>query len=148
MDGKEQETRTFPDRAARGLFFAPAAHRSGVTLAWRGIHLQSYLSGGSAGRQRLAVLYGVTLDELIDYDLDVQEIQEIIDRTSEELTEKIDWTKAWGKRYPILLRYQKEVDIPHYAAGLLKVTYADLMQLCLFIVALVGLCYTIFGGKK
>ena len=25
-----------------------------------------------------------------------------------------------GKRYPILLRYQKEVDIPHYAAGLLK----------------------------
>ena len=98
--------------------------------------------------KRLAVLYGVTLDELIDYDLDVQEIQEIIDRTSEELTEKIDWTKAWGKRYPILLRYQKEVDIPHYAAGLLKVTYADLMQLCLFIVALVGLCYTIFGGKK
>ena len=70
--------------------------------------------------KRLAVLYGVTLDELIDYDLDVQEIQEIIDRTSEELTEKIDWTKAWGKRYPILLRYQKEVDIPHYAAGLLK----------------------------
>ena len=98
--------------------------------------------------KRLAVLYGVTLDELIDYDLDVQEIQEIIDRTSEELTEKIDWTKAWGKRYPILLRYQKEVDIPHYAAGLLKVTYADLIQLCLFIVALVGLCYTIFGGKK
>lgn len=70
--------------------------------------------------KRLAVLYGVTLDELIDYDLDVQEIQEIIDRTSEELTEKIDWTKAWGKRYPILLRYQKEVDISHYAAGLLK----------------------------
>ena len=32
--------------------------------------------------KRLAVLYGVTLDELIDYDLDVQEIQEIIDRTS------------------------------------------------------------------
>ena len=55
-DGKEQETRTFPDRAARDLFFAPAAHRSGVTLAWRGIHLQSYLSGGSAGRQRLAML--------------------------------------------------------------------------------------------
>ena len=70
--------------------------------------------------KRLAVLYGVTLDELVDYDLDVQEIQEIIDRTSEELTEKIDWTKAWGKRYPILLQYQKEVDIPHYAAGLLK----------------------------
>ena len=104
--------------------------------------------GGVRGGLNSPYSIGVTLDELIDYDLDVQEIQEIIDRTSEELTEKIDWTKAWGKRYPILLRYQKEVDIPHYAAGLLKVTYADLMQLCLFIVALVGLCYTIFGGKK
>ena len=28
------------------------------------------------------------------------------------------------------------------------VTYADLFQFCIFIVALVGLCYTIFGGKK
>ena len=28
------------------------------------------------------------------------------------------------------------------------VTYADLFQFCIFIVALVGLCYTIFRGKK
>ena len=28
------------------------------------------------------------------------------------------------------------------------VTYADLIQLLIFIVALVGLCYTIFKGKK
>ena len=28
------------------------------------------------------------------------------------------------------------------------VTYADLIQFCLLIVALIGLCYTIFGGRK
>ena len=28
------------------------------------------------------------------------------------------------------------------------VTYADLFQFCIFTVALVGLCYTIFKGTK
>ena len=47
--------------------------------------------------KRLAVLYGLSLDELITFDLDIREIQEAIDRTSEEVTDKIDWTKAWSK---------------------------------------------------
>ena len=29
--------------------------------------------------------------------------------------EKIDWTKAWSKKYPILARYQWEVDTVPYA---------------------------------
>ncbi len=65
--------------------------------------------------KKMAVLYNVSLDELIDFDIDVREIQESIDKTSEEAEEKIDWTKAWGKKYPILLKYQSEVDIPNYA---------------------------------
>ncbi len=28
------------------------------------------------------------------------------------------------------------------------VTYADLFQFCIFIVALVGLCHTVFKGRK
>ncbi len=28
------------------------------------------------------------------------------------------------------------------------VTYAELFQFCIFIVALVGLCYTVFKGKN
>ena len=32
--------------------------------------------------------------------------------------------------------------------GIAMVTYTDLFQFCLLLVALVGLCYTIFGGKK
>ena len=66
----------------------------------------------------LAVLYGQSLDELIEFDLEVQEIQEAIDRTSEAVTEKIDWAKAWSKKYPILAQYQREVEIPLYASEL------------------------------
>lgn len=68
--------------------------------------------------KRLAVLYGVSLDELIEFDISISEIQQAIDRTSEEVTSKIDWNKAWSKKYPILAQYQAEVDIPRYAAEL------------------------------
>ena len=30
----------------------------------------------------------------------------------------------------------------------MNVTYSDLFQFCIFVVALVGLCYTIFKGRK
>lgn len=66
--------------------------------------------------KRMAVLYNMSLDELIEFDIDVKEIQEIIEKTSEQIEEKIDWTSAWGKKYPILIQYQNEVDIPKYAA--------------------------------
>ena len=64
---------------------------------------------------RLAALYGLSLDELVEFDMDVKEIQEAIERTSEEVTNKIDWNKAWSKKYPILAQYQKEVEVEHYA---------------------------------
>ena len=70
--------------------------------------------------KRLSVLYGLSLDELITFDADVQEIQEAIERTSEAVTEKVDWTKAWSKKYPILARYQSEVDTAPYAEGLAR----------------------------
>lgn len=65
--------------------------------------------------KRLSVLYGLSLDELIEFDLDVKEIQEMIDKTSEEVSKKIDWTKAWSKKYPVLSSYQSEVEISYYA---------------------------------
>ena len=68
----------------------------------------------------LATIYGISLDELITFDSDVQELQDIIERTSEELTNKIDWTKLWRKKYLILNEYQKEVDIPYYASQILS----------------------------
>ncbi len=68
--------------------------------------------------KRLAGLYHLTLDELIDFDLDVREVVEVIERTSEAVEEKINWTKAWGKRYPILLQYQGTVNVERYTAKL------------------------------
>lgn len=50
--------------------------------------------------KKMAKLYNLSLDELIDFDVDINEIQEIIDKTDDKLTEKIDWTSAWGKNTP------------------------------------------------
>ena len=30
--------------------------------------------------------------------------------------EKVDWTKAWSAKYPVLSTYQKEVNVPKYAS--------------------------------
>ena len=70
--------------------------------------------------KQLSMLYGLSLDELISFDVEMQEIQDVIDRMSDEATEKIDWTKAWSKKYPILASYQKEVDISYYAEELCR----------------------------
>ena len=61
-----------------------------------------------------------SLDQLIDFDLDVQEVQEAIERTSDKVTDKIDWTKAWGKKYPVLVTYQETVDPAPYAQELAR----------------------------
>lgn len=42
-------------------------------------------------------------------------IKNIIKNTNESNQEKIDWTKAWSKKYPILKQYQKEVNIKEYS---------------------------------
>lgn len=65
--------------------------------------------------KRLAKLYNLSLDELIEFDVDEKEIEEIIKNTNEEKESKINWTNAWGKKYPVLVTYQDRVDIPKYA---------------------------------
>ena len=68
--------------------------------------------------KKLAVLYHLTLDELIDFDADVKEIEDMIEKTSEETQKKIDWTKVWSKKYPVLGTYQEVVKIDDYTAEL------------------------------
>ena len=70
--------------------------------------------------KKLSKLYNLTLDELIDFDTDLQEIEEIIKNTDEEKEEKINWTNAWGKKYPILIKYQSEVNIEEYKKEIRK----------------------------
>ena len=45
-------------------------------------------------------------------------IEQIIRNTTEENQGQTDWTKAWSTRYPILKRYQNEVDIPYFAQNI------------------------------
>lgn len=47
--------------------------------------------------KRLAKLYHLTLDELIEFDINQKEIEEVIQNTNEEKEVKINWTKAWEK---------------------------------------------------
>ena len=68
--------------------------------------------------KKLAVLYHLTLDELIDFDADVKEIEDMIEKTSVETQKKIDWTKVWSKKYPVLGTYQEVVKIDDYAVEL------------------------------
>lgn len=45
----------------------------------------------------------------------MKDIEEIIKNTNEENQSKIDWTKAWSKKYPVLGTYQNKVDIDKYS---------------------------------
>lgn len=68
--------------------------------------------------KRLAVLYHITLDELVEYDFDEQQAREMIDSVSKEAQAKIDWNKVWSKKYPVLATYHKTVRIQDYAPQL------------------------------
>ena len=45
----------------------------------------------------------------------MNKIEKIIQNVNENNQNKVDWTKAWSTKYPILKKYQKEVNIPRYA---------------------------------
>ncbi len=70
--------------------------------------------------KKLAKLYNLSLDELIEFNVDVKEIEEVIKNTNEEKEAKIDWTNAWSKKYPVLATYQNKVDISKYALEIRK----------------------------
>lgn len=64
--------------------------------------------------KRLALLYGLSLDELISFDMDIKALEQVIEKASDDVQKKVDWTKLWSKKYPILASYQKEVEIKFY----------------------------------
>ena len=46
----------------------------------------------------------------------MDKIEEILKTINEENQEKVNWTKAWSIKYPILKKYQSEVDIPRFSS--------------------------------
>ncbi len=57
----------------------------------------------------------------------MENIEQIIKNTTEENQEKTDWTKAWSAKYPILGRYQSEVDITSFAKRI-RVMFTELQE--------------------
>ena len=51
-------------------------------------------------------------------DKELNEIKSVIDKTDEKNVDKIDWTKVWRKKYPILTTYQTIVDVESYAKNI------------------------------
>ena len=47
----------------------------------------------------------------------------MINKTTEETVNKVDWTKIWAEKYPILARYQDEVDVAGYEEQLQKMLF-------------------------
>lgn len=70
--------------------------------------------------KRMAKLYNLSLDELIEFDADLQEIEQAIKNSDEKRDTKIDWTNAWSKKYPVLAEYQQTVNIESYAVSIRK----------------------------
>lgn len=110
----------FHARKRRGLSQEDVAQRLGVSRQT----VSKWETGETVPdirqSKKMAALYNISLDELIDFDLDNREIQETIERTSRETEAKIDWSRAWGKKYPVLLEYQDKVNIPNYEYRLSK----------------------------
>ena len=108
----------FHARKKRGISQEDVAHKLGVSRQTISTWESDENVPDIRQSKKMAVLYNVSLDELIDFDIDVREIQEVIGKTSEKTEEKINWTNAWGRKYPILLNYQDEVNIADYARRL------------------------------
>lgn len=68
--------------------------------------------------KKLAMLYHMTLDQLIEYDFDENQAREMIDSISEETQKKIDWNKVWSSKYPVLATYHEKVRVEDYAPAL------------------------------
>ena len=47
-----------------------------------------------------------------------KEIEDVIKNIDEKKEDKVDWTSAWGKKYPVLLTYLKVVDIDKYSKAI------------------------------
>lgn len=66
--------------------------------------------------KKLAKLYDLSLDELIEFDIDLKEIEQVIKNTNEEKESKVNWTDIWSKKYSVLAKYQKQVNIEEDAS--------------------------------
>ncbi len=65
--------------------------------------------------KELLNLYNLCQSKINNANINLSEIKEIIKNSNKEIDSKINWTKAWSKKYPILKTYQEKVDVKEYA---------------------------------
>ena len=51
----------------------------------------------------------------------MRDIENIIKDTNEDNQNKVNWTKAWSSKYPVLATYREEVDVEKYAKEIRKI---------------------------
>lgn len=98
-------------------------------------HQKAYLKGGSRYAVNPAIvvwdkdnyyLLGFSNGhrDIVTYRLDkmdkveVEQTERVIENTSKDVQEKVDWNKMWGKRYPVLMTYKSKVDVKNYSVPL------------------------------
>lgn len=55
---------------------------------------------------------------LKETDKKVKEIENVISKSDEDISDKVNWSKVWSKKYPVLGSYQKVVNITKHKAKL------------------------------
>ena len=55
---------------------------------------------------------------LKETDKKVKEIENVISKSDEDISDKVNWSKVGSKKYPVLGSYQKVVNITKYKAKL------------------------------
>ena len=55
---------------------------------------------------------------LKETDKKVKEIENVISKSGEDISDKVNWSKVWSKKYTVLVSYQKVVNITKYKAKL------------------------------
>lgn len=59
----------------------------------------------------------------------MEDIEKVIKQANAENQEKINWTKAWSEKYPVLATYRDKVDVEKYAKEIRKLL-ESLQQEC------------------
>ena len=116
-------TNLFNARKNRGLTQEDAAEKAGVSRQTIAKWETDETSPDLFQAKKLAVLYGLSLDELIGYDEEERQLARIIEKTDEKINDRIDWNSVWSKKYPVLAEYKCRVDVQKYGdelLGLLK----------------------------
>ena len=54
-------------------------------------------------------------------EINMKDIEKIIKKTNDNNIDKVNWTKAWSNKYPVLSTYQNKVDTKKYSSDIRRI---------------------------